>query len=63
MIRVRRPWTHTRLVADATHWRLSFAYHTEAVRLAAEAGFVFDRTSKTWLRPLDAPAPADTFGS
>ena len=49
-------WTHTKLDADATHWRLTFAYHAQAVRLAAEAGFVFDPASRARLRPLDAPA-------
>ncbi|MGE0854135.1 MAG: Ti-type conjugative transfer relaxase TraA [Hyphomicrobiaceae bacterium] len=58
-----RNWTHTQLDADATHFRLTFAYHKEAVRLAAQAGFTFDTASKTWLRPIDAPPLADPPGS
>jgi hypothetical protein len=54
-----RNWSHTQLSADATHYRLSFAYHKQAVRFAAEAGFAFDAASRTWLRPLDAPQLAD----
>ena len=56
-------WTHTKLDADATHYRLRFAYHEGAVRLAAEAGFAFDKATRTWARPIDAPLPADPVGS
>ncbi len=56
-------WTHTRLDADATHYRLAFDYHKDAVRLAAQAGFTFDTASKIWLRPIDAPPLADPVGA
>ena len=56
-------WTHTRLDADATNYRLTFDYHKDAVRLAAHAGFSFDTASKTWLRLIDAPALADPVGT
>jgi Ti-type conjugative transfer relaxase TraA len=56
-------WTHTKLDADATHYRLTFGYHEGAVRLAAEAGFAFDKATRTWARPIDAPLPADPVGS
>lgn len=56
-------WAHTQLDADASHYRLTFDYHKEAVRLAARAGFSFDTASKTWVRPIDAPPLADPVGS
>jgi Ti-type conjugative transfer relaxase TraA len=57
-----KQWHHTTLDADATHYRLTFAYHKDAVRLAAEAGFTFDKVTKTWSLPVDGKIPGDPVG-